>query len=101
MCLVNTYSIGKFAALLGASVKTLQRWDREGSFKAKRTPTGRRFYTEDQLAGFVGHRSRQAERRSVVYCRVSSQAQKPDLKNQKAKLEEFCLAKGIAQGIGN
>jgi len=33
---------------------------------------------------------------SVVYLRVSRQAQKPDLKNQRGRLEEFGGAKGIA-----
>ena len=28
-----------FSELLGVSVKTLQRWDREGTLKANRTPT--------------------------------------------------------------
>jgi putative resolvase len=32
----------------------------------------------------------------VAYLRVSSQAQKPDLANQRAALEKFCIAKGIA-----
>src|SRR6266480_635954 len=35
-------------------------------------------------------------RRTVCYCRVSSQAQRPDLKNQRRIVEEFAIAKGIA-----
>jgi putative resolvase len=31
----------------------------------------------------------------VAYCRVSSQAQRPDLKNQRRVIEDFCIAKGI------
>lgn len=31
------------------SVVTLQRWDREGKLKAKRTITNRRYYTEEQI----------------------------------------------------
>ena len=34
--------------MLGVSVKTLQRLDREGTLKANRTPTDRRYYTYDQ-----------------------------------------------------
>jgi predicted site-specific integrase-resolvase len=37
-----------------------------------------------------------AERAMVVYMRVSSQAQKPDLVNQRTVLEQFCAARGIA-----
>ena len=32
----------------------------------------------------------------VAYLRVSGQAQKPDLADQKAALEQFCIARGIA-----
>jgi predicted site-specific integrase-resolvase len=34
--------------------------------------------------------------RIIAYCRVSSTAQKPDLKNQRTVLEEFCTARGLA-----
>ena len=37
-----------FKHVLGVSVKTLQRLDREGTLKANRTPTDRRYYTYDQ-----------------------------------------------------
>jgi transcriptional regulator with XRE-family HTH domain len=37
------------AERLNVSVKTLQRWDRDGILKAMRTPTNRRYYTEEQL----------------------------------------------------
>ena len=40
------YSVSQFAQALGVSVKTLQRWDREGILKAYRTPTNRRYYTQ-------------------------------------------------------
>ena len=33
---------------------------------------------------------------NIVYSRVSSQAQKPDLVNQKDALEKFCAAQSIA-----
>ena len=38
----------------------------------------------------------QRERVAIAYLRVSSQAQKPDVANQKEALEKFCLAKGIS-----
>jgi putative resolvase len=31
----------------------------------------------------------------VAYCRVSSQTQRPDLKNQRNILDEFCVSRGI------
>lgn len=45
---VTNYKPKDFAELLGVlgvSVKTLQRWDRENILKAKRIPTDRRYYT--------------------------------------------------------
>ena len=43
-----------FAKLLGVSLKILQRWNREGTLKANRTPTNRRYYTYDQYLQFKG-----------------------------------------------
>jgi hypothetical protein len=42
---ITNYKPKDFAELLGASVKILQRWDREGILKANRTPTDRHYYT--------------------------------------------------------
>ena len=38
---------------------------------------------------------KQQARVTVVYMRVSSQTQKPDLANQRAILEQFCAARGL------
>jgi predicted site-specific integrase-resolvase len=93
---MNTYKANEFAKLAGVSVKTLQRWDREGQLKpASRTPGNRRLYTQEQLNTLL-NRTPKGERVAVVYVRVSSQAQKPDLANQKAALEQFCIAKGLS-----
>jgi putative resolvase len=43
------YSVAQFAKQVGVSVKTLQRWDREGRLKAKRTRSGRRSSHEVDL----------------------------------------------------
>ena len=50
------YKCGDFAKLAGVSVKTLQRWDREGILRAKRTPTNRRYYTQGDLDKVLGGR---------------------------------------------
>lgn len=50
----KTYNITQVSERLGVSVKTLQRWDRDGKLVAKRTPTNRRFYTENQLKELEG-----------------------------------------------
>lgn len=94
----NTFSTGKAAKLLGVSVKTLQRWEREGRLiPVARTDSNRRLYTESQIREFIGLRSAASEpTRMIAYCRVSSAAQKPDLANQRRVLEEFVVAKGLA-----
>lgn len=46
------YKPQDFAEMLGVSVKTLQRWDREGKLKAFRTLTNRRYYTDEHLKIF-------------------------------------------------
>jgi len=77
-------------------VKTLQRWDRVGVLSAKRTPTGRRYYETKQLEEWLGEQRKETPRVCLAYCRVSSQAQKPDLKNQREVVTQFCVARGIA-----
>jgi len=92
----DTFTVGEMAAKLHKSRRTLQQWDRDGKLVAHRTPTGRRFYTKQQLLEYFGESTDQAKKSIVVYCRVSSQAQKPDLLNQRKVLEDFCVAKGLA-----
>lgn len=92
----DTYTVGEMAARLHKSRRTLQQWDRDGRLTAFRTPTGRRFYTHDQLLDYFGEKVEAADKAVVAYCRVSSQAQKPDLVNQRKVLEDFCAARGLA-----
>ena len=51
---MKVYRIGKAAEFLGYTVKTLQKWDRDGILVANRTKTNRRYYTEEQLYAFLG-----------------------------------------------
>ena len=89
------YSVTTFAKHIGVSVKTLQRWDREGKLPAKRTVSGRRYYSEEDLAVALNLETAPMARRSVAYCRVSSPAQRPDLANQRAALERYVQEKQI------
>ena len=90
------YTPAVFAKRVGVSVKTLQKWDRIGVLPAKRTITNRRYYTDEELAAALRLPRVQKERRTVAYCRVSSQAQKPDLANQRRVLEALCTQRNIA-----
>lgn len=92
---ITNYKPKDFAELLGVSVKTLQRWDRDGILKANRTPTNRRYYTYDQYLQFRGIQTENDIRDVVIYARVSAWNQKDDLKNQVEFLKQFCNSKGM------
>lgn len=92
---IINYKPKEFAELLNVSVKTLQRWDRDGVLVAKRTPTDRRYYTYDQYLVYKGITSNNDSRKTVIYTRVSTNAQRADLLNQKKFLIDFANAKGI------
>ena len=92
---ITSYKPKDFAELLGVSVKTLQRWDRENILKAKRIPTDRRYYTYEQYLEFKGINGSDNDRKTVIYTRVSTNWQKDDLKNQIEFLLNFTSSKGI------
>lgn len=85
--------INEMAKRLGVSIKTLQRWDREGILVSKRTPTDRRYYTEDQYLEYIGLASK-SKRKTIAYARVSSINQKDDLQNQISFIRNHVNAKG-------
>jgi len=91
---ITNYKPKDFAELLNVSVKTLQRWDREGVLKAFRTPTDRRYYTYEQYLEFKGI-DNNTEKKTVIYTRVSTNNQKDDLKNQVEFLQNYVNAKGM------
>ena len=92
---ITNYKPKDFAELIGVSVKTLQRWDRENILKANRTPTNRRYYTFDQYLAFKGIDNTDDSRQTVIYARVSTRNQKDDLANQVAFLRQFCNSRGM------
>jgi len=86
---------GQAASYVKRHPKTMQAMDRAGVLPAKRTLTGRRYWLRSDLDAYLGRTALIVPRRNIAYCRVSSQAQRPDLKNQRRIVEEFCIAKGI------
>src|SRR5256884_5813164 len=87
---------GQAAKYISRHPKTLQAMDRAGVLPARRTASGRRYWLQPDLERYLGRTAVKRPRRTVCYCRVSSQAQRPDLKNQRRIVEEFAIAKGIA-----
>ena len=97
--------LNDMAKRLGVSVKTLQRWDREGILVAKRNPNNRRYYTEDQYLEYIGSSSKK-NKKIIAYVRVSNNNQKDDLQNQITFIRNYVNAKGeilddVIQDIGS
>ena len=93
---MNTYKPNEFAEMLGVSVKTLQRWDKDGKLIAYRNPSDRRYYTHNQYVEYMGKIVQDKDnRKTIIYSRVSTSNQKDDLKNQVEFLKQYANAKGI------
>lgn len=88
------YNVTDFAEMIGKSVKTLQRWDREGILTAYRSPSKRRYYTHTQYLEYIGE-SKKSDKVNVIYARVSTKNQKDDLQNQLKFMKIFCEKEGI------
>jgi putative resolvase len=87
--MANTYLIGEFSQLIGKTVSTLQRWDRDGSLTAFRTPSGRRFYTHEQYLAFKGHQS-SAKGEIVCYCRIADVTDTKSMEYQRDRIKTYC-----------
>jgi putative resolvase len=79
----------QFAKRIGVSVKLIQKWDRLAKLQAKCTIPNGRYDTDDDLAAALDLPGLHKDRRTVTYCPVSSQAQIPDLENQKEYLSSI------------
>lgn len=91
---MKTYKIHEVAKKLGVTVKTLQRWDNSGVFKARRTPTNHRYYTDEDILKYQGLSLDKPKRKIVAYVRVSSHSRKSDLKHQIEFIRKFVNARG-------
>jgi predicted site-specific integrase-resolvase len=89
------YKIGEFAKLVGVTPQTLRLWDKDGLLKAAKSPRGTRYYTDEDLQRALRRKPTAVVKRNVIYCRVSSSAQKDDLKSQVAAMETFALGRGL------
>lgn len=88
---ITNYKPKDFAELLNVSVKTLQRWDRDGTLIAKRTPTDRRYYTYDQYLEFKGE---------LLITFVCDSVESYDaLIDLSKSIGGVCIAKSIQNGV--
>ena len=81
----KTYRPRDAALLLGVSIPTLQRWDREGKLHCLRLPSGRRSIPESEIQRLLNLKE---QRVPALYARVSSFGQKPDLEKQLQVLQQ-------------
>ncbi|HIK20483.1 MAG TPA: IS607 family transposase [Synechococcus sp. M44_DOE_062] len=84
------------AKYFGVCLHTLRRWEKQGWIHAVRTPSGRaRRYDLDSYVKLP-----RKQKRVVLYARVSSRAQKPDLERQIAKLVSLYPGAEVVGEIG-
>ncbi len=87
------FRIGQAAQLLGVSVSTLRRWEREGKISSHRTEGKHRLYRLSQF-NISKNTPSAGDRKTIAYARVSSHDQKADLERQKKVLEMYCASHG-------
>lgn len=92
---VFMWKVGEFGKLIGVSVSTLRRWEREGRLIPERTLGNQRVYTETHIALARNIKNGKTPDKAIIYCRVSSSSQKEDLSRQIAAMEQFCMSQGV------
>jgi putative resolvase len=88
------YTLKEAKKLLGVTMRTIQRWDKEGKIRVVRTVGGRRRIPESEIKRILGLKE---ERVVVGYARVSSTTQKDDLERQKQLLHSYAKDKGYGE----
>jgi predicted site-specific integrase-resolvase len=82
----------KVLKLLNITRPTLCRYVKNGILKCNLLPNGFYDYDEESVYKLL---NKNAERKIVIYSRVSTQKQKNDLENQKKILRKYCSTNGI------
>lgn len=70
---------------------TLTKYVKEGIIHVDILPNKRYNYSEEDVYKFL---NKTYKRKTVIYARVSTSKQKPDLENQISMLQQFCFSKG-------
>jgi excisionase family DNA binding protein len=94
--LILKYVTPKEAAKqLGVHFRTLARWEKEGKIEAIKTPSGQRRYNVQSYTTRT-----ESVRTTVIYARVSSRAQQPDLNRQIAAIANLYPNAEIISEVG-
>ena len=83
----NKYRIKEFAKRIGKSADTVRRWEREGKLKAKRYPSGQRYFDESDVRQVLGYQYLEIDNAAVeqaldVFCEAGRDAVKIWLKTR-------------------
>lgn len=97
-------SIGKFAKIVGLTPTTLRRMHKTGELIPYHiSKGGTRYYSDKQLSNFLS--DEKIKNKVIGYCRVSTPAQRNDLKTQVENVKAYMYAKGyqfeIIEDIGS
>lgn len=76
--------ISQYAKMEGVKYRAIWNRIKKGQLKIEKTPTGRIYIIIDE----------EKEKRTAIYCRVSSAENKDNLERQKERLLNYCYAKG-------
>jgi excisionase family DNA binding protein len=89
-------SVGEAAVLLGVSVVTIRRWEKQGKIeKSSRTLGDHRRFSLFKLQ----NNQDKGEKINICYARVSSHDQKKDLETQAEYLSNYCAERGIQHEV--
>ena len=77
--------------VLGITRPTLTKYVKTGVISVVELPNGRYDYSEEDVYKFL---NKDCSRKTVIYARVSTNKQKPDLQNQIDMLKQFCFSNG-------
>ena len=74
---------------------TLCRYVREGKIRVTTLPNNLYDYNDDDVYAFIGKRKERHNTKIISYSRVSTQAQKEQLKSQTQRIYDSCIARGL------
>jgi len=80
---------------LGISRVTLCKYVKSGIIKVDRLKNGQYNYDEESVYEFLGQKFNRNHKVNISYSRVSTQAQKDQLKEQTLRIYNSCISKGI------
>lgn len=74
---------------------TLNRYVREGTIRVTKMANGRYDYNDEDVFKFIGKKQKSHNTKIISYSRVSTQAQKTQLKEQTQRIYDSCISRGL------